>query len=164
MWGRLTTKLAQRNSPHNKGMKWGPLLRFLQNLPELHPHPLLITAVPCLMLIALNCGSGCSANLHMTSETSFFSKLVWPFRENEKIPQQPCYIWFHILPPLLCLECAGSDMHCYKIWQKHNLACLPLSCIKAKSWPTFLFWLQNTSKLYAMSVMLDSLHPFFCVY
>lgn len=29
-------------------MKWGPLVIFLQNLPELHPHPFLITAVPCL--------------------------------------------------------------------------------------------------------------------
>lgn len=29
-------------------MKRGPLLRFLQNLPELHPHPLFITAVSCL--------------------------------------------------------------------------------------------------------------------
>lgn len=29
--------LAQRNSPHNKRMKRGPLVRLLQNLPELHP-------------------------------------------------------------------------------------------------------------------------------
>ena len=41
-------QLAQRHGPHNKRVKRGPLLRFLQNLPELHPHPLLISAAPWL--------------------------------------------------------------------------------------------------------------------
>ncbi|XP_035856575.1 zinc finger protein Aiolos-like isoform X2 [Sander lucioperca] len=45
-------------------MKWGPLVRLLQNLPELNPHPLLITdcLASMLMLIALNCHC-CSSHL-----------------------------------------------------------------------------------------------------
>ena len=64
-------------------MKWGPLGRFLQNLPESHPHPLLISAVPCLrrwcsspsaVTAAASMNGGDSSNTSRTGKERYHNK------------------------------------------------------------------------------------------
>lgn len=128
--------LAQRNSLHNKRMKWGPLVRLLQNLPELHP-TLSSSQLfsldadahrPQLSLLQLSL-------IDMTAETSFSSVSHSIQSKTEGITT--ARLNMIVSTQLLSLHTSSC--------QKHDVARLLLTCMEAKGWPTLLPWLQNAS-------------------
>lgn len=101
MTRRASHQASPANSHHNKRMKWGPLVRFQQNLPDLPHHPLLITVEQ-----PRHCCSSPLAGAyftHKTAETSF-STLVDALMCHITLIK-PLFFWG--------LLKKTSELHCY---------------------------------------------------
>lgn len=118
-------------------MKWGPLVIFLQNLPELHPHPFLITAVPCLDTDA--------HRLQMTLQTSLTDQFIrnifllqdkYDETKDGILTAQGCFT-FYIQYIALGCRCASPEylkrrMHCklsIEIRKSRLIVTLSAKCI-----------------------------------